>query len=281
MLEGLLHAPVRQDRGERRVEGRAGGAAAADPGGPGPGSARACDDVGGGQPADAEAGDAPPAPEDAARRGPAGTASGGEHRPRHDGGDLAVRHDAADRWPDRALPVRPPPAGQRGLRGLPEAARPRVSPVGQPQPGGGEAEAGLVAARRGDRRRGDLPGQPGHDQLLLRLHDDGVRGVRHRARHAADPTGGPEPRRAVDGGRGPRDAAAGRPPSRSARPDQTPRLPAHHGFEDPRRLRQRSDGRQGGRQLGIPRTVEEVYGHPDQHSPEFIAALEAVWGESE
>jgi integrase len=29
------------------------------------------------------------------------------------------------------------------------------------------------------------------------------------------------------------------------------------------------------------RTVEEVYGHPDQHSPEFIAALEAVWGESE
>ncbi|MFB7223802.1 hypothetical protein [Streptomyces sp. NPDC056227] len=29
------------------------------------------------------------------------------------------------------------------------------------------------------------------------------------------------------------------------------------------------------------RTVEEVYGHPDQHSPEFIAVLEAVWGESE
>ncbi|MEV0536208.1 tyrosine-type recombinase/integrase [Kitasatospora sp. NPDC050463] len=26
-------------------------------------------------------------------------------------------------------------------------------------------------------------------------------------------------------------------------------------------------------------TVDEVYGHPDQHSPEFIAALHAVWGE--
>jgi integrase len=29
------------------------------------------------------------------------------------------------------------------------------------------------------------------------------------------------------------------------------------------------------------RTVEEVYGHPDQHTPEFIAALNAVWGEEE
>lgn len=29
------------------------------------------------------------------------------------------------------------------------------------------------------------------------------------------------------------------------------------------------------------RTVEEVYGHPDQHSPEFIAALQQVWGEQE
>ncbi|MFE4612126.1 tyrosine-type recombinase/integrase [Streptomyces niveus] len=26
-------------------------------------------------------------------------------------------------------------------------------------------------------------------------------------------------------------------------------------------------------------TVDEVYGHPDMHSPEFIAALKAVWGE--
>lgn len=29
------------------------------------------------------------------------------------------------------------------------------------------------------------------------------------------------------------------------------------------------------------RMVEEVYGHPDQHSPQFVAALEAVWGEQE
>ncbi|UXY25992.1 tyrosine-type recombinase/integrase [Streptomyces sp. HUAS TT20] len=29
------------------------------------------------------------------------------------------------------------------------------------------------------------------------------------------------------------------------------------------------------------RTVDEVYGHPDQHSPEFIQALRAVWGEEE
>ncbi|MER6218634.1 tyrosine-type recombinase/integrase [Streptomyces sp. NPDC001674] len=28
-------------------------------------------------------------------------------------------------------------------------------------------------------------------------------------------------------------------------------------------------------------TVDEVYGHPDQHSPEFIAALHAVWGETQ
>ncbi|MET7605138.1 tyrosine-type recombinase/integrase [Streptomyces avermitilis] len=28
-------------------------------------------------------------------------------------------------------------------------------------------------------------------------------------------------------------------------------------------------------------TVEEVYGHPDMHSPEFVAALKAVWGEEE
>ncbi|MEU6969931.1 tyrosine-type recombinase/integrase [Kitasatospora aureofaciens] len=27
-------------------------------------------------------------------------------------------------------------------------------------------------------------------------------------------------------------------------------------------------------------TVDEVYGHPDQHSPEFIAALQTVWGET-
>jgi integrase len=27
------------------------------------------------------------------------------------------------------------------------------------------------------------------------------------------------------------------------------------------------------------RMVDEVYGHPDQHSPEFIAALQTVWGE--
>ncbi|MCX5187575.1 tyrosine-type recombinase/integrase [Streptomyces sp. NBC_00268] len=26
-------------------------------------------------------------------------------------------------------------------------------------------------------------------------------------------------------------------------------------------------------------TVEEVYGHPDMHSPEFVSALKAVWGE--
>lgn len=28
-------------------------------------------------------------------------------------------------------------------------------------------------------------------------------------------------------------------------------------------------------------TVEEVYGHPDMHSPEFVSALQAVWGEQE
>ncbi|MEU0896771.1 tyrosine-type recombinase/integrase [Streptomyces massasporeus] len=28
-------------------------------------------------------------------------------------------------------------------------------------------------------------------------------------------------------------------------------------------------------------TVDEVYGHPDQHSPEFIHALRTVWGEAE
>ncbi|MGW1658393.1 tyrosine-type recombinase/integrase [Streptomyces atratus] len=29
------------------------------------------------------------------------------------------------------------------------------------------------------------------------------------------------------------------------------------------------------------RMVDEVYGHPDQHSPGFVAALKAVWGEEE
>ncbi|MGW1617314.1 tyrosine-type recombinase/integrase [Streptomyces sp. NPDC002285] len=28
-------------------------------------------------------------------------------------------------------------------------------------------------------------------------------------------------------------------------------------------------------------TVEEVYGHPDMHSPEFVSALKAIWGEQE
>ncbi|GAA2502452.1 hypothetical protein GCM10023100_22550 [Actinocorallia cavernae] len=28
-------------------------------------------------------------------------------------------------------------------------------------------------------------------------------------------------------------------------------------------------------------TVEEVYGHPDMHSPEFVSALKTVWGETE
>jgi hypothetical protein len=29
------------------------------------------------------------------------------------------------------------------------------------------------------------------------------------------------------------------------------------------------------------RMVDEVYGHPDLHSPEFSAALQTVWGEAE
>ncbi|MFF8911055.1 hypothetical protein [Streptomyces olivaceoviridis] len=28
-------------------------------------------------------------------------------------------------------------------------------------------------------------------------------------------------------------------------------------------------------------TVDEVHGHPDQHSPEFVQALRTVWGEEE
>ncbi|MCM1975868.1 tyrosine-type recombinase/integrase [Streptomyces sp. G1] len=29
------------------------------------------------------------------------------------------------------------------------------------------------------------------------------------------------------------------------------------------------------------KTVDEIYGHPDMHSPQFVAALKAVWGEEE
>ncbi|MGW1091101.1 hypothetical protein ACWD4L_33625 [Streptomyces sp. NPDC002596] len=77
----------------------------------------------------------------------------------------------------------------------------------------------------------------------------------------------------MDGGRGPRDAAAGRPPGRAAG-----RIKPHafRHTTTSKILDISGNDRMVAKVAGnwaSARTVEEVYGHPDQHSPEFIAVL--------